>query len=236
MDISFFNIFYEELRLVTMIKLSINKEELLFSKLLDIAENIKSAVHELNSLYLDIFAGKHNEALSKSIKIKGIYERVGFIREDIVSMLFGEAFLPDFKESMLMLTQSLYETIKAVKDAGRAITSRKVDNNLCKSLENNFIQYLSLVQEASEKLVLMISYLPKDINEAIKIGKEIQLIERNGDDIKDMMIQKIYEIEKNSDIISILQMKDIITFIDDILDNMEESTLSVETLYATLKS
>lgn len=219
-----------------MIKLSVNKEELLFSKLFDISENIKMAINDLNSLYLDIFSGKHGEALSKAIKIKGIYERVGFAREDIVNMLFGEAFLPDFKESMLMLTQSLYDTMKAVKDAGRAITSRKIDNNLCANLENNFIQYLALIREASEKLVLMISYLPKDIRESIKIGKEIQLIERNGDDIKDMMIQKIYEIEKNSDIISVLQMKDIITFLDDILDNMEESTLSVETLYATLKS
>lgn len=219
-----------------MIRLTINKEELLFSKLLDIAENIKNAINELNVLYQDVFSQKYTDAISRAIKIKGIYERVGFAREEIVNMLFGEAFLPDFKESMLMLTQSLYETMKAVKDAGRAITSRKIDTNLCKNLETNFVQYLALIQDAAEKLVLMISYLPKDIKEAISIGKEIQLIERNGDDLKDMMIQKTYEIEKNSDIISILQMKDVITFLDDILDYMEEAKLSVETLYATLKA
>ncbi|AWR96405.1 DUF47 family protein [Acidianus sulfidivorans JP7] len=219
-----------------MIKFSVNKEKLLFSKLTDISENIKSAVVELNSLYSDIFSGKYNEAISKAIKIKGIYERIGLSREDIVNMLFGEAFLPDFKQSMLMLTQSLYDTMKAIKDAARSITSRKVDNNLCKNLENQFTEYLSLIEDASEKLVLMVSSLSSDIKESLKIGKEIQLIERNGDDIKDMMIQKVYETEKDSDIISLLQMKDIITFLDDILDSMEEATLSVETLYATLKS
>ncbi|ARM74886.1 DUF47 domain-containing protein [Acidianus manzaensis] len=219
-----------------MIKFSVNKEELLFSKLVDISENIKMSVVELNSLYSNIFGGKYPDAVAKSIKIKGIYERIGLSREDIVNMLFGEAFLPDFKESMLMLTQALYDTMKAIKDAARAITSRKIDSNLCKNLENNFIEYLSLIQEASEKLVSMISSLSKDIKESLKIGKEIQLIERNGDDIKDMMIQKVYEVEKDSDIISLLQMKDIVTFLDDILDNMEEATLSVETLYATLKS
>lgn len=219
-----------------MLKFSINKEELLFSKLLEIAENIKDSTSLLNSLYLDIFNTNYQNATAKMVKIKGIYERIALIREDIISMLYGEAFLPDFKESMLTLTQSLYEIMKSIKDAGRAITSRKPDEKLCATLQSNFVSYLSLIQDGAEKLVLMISLLKKDIKEAIRIGKEIQLIERNGDDIKDLMIQRLYENEKESDIISILQLKDVITFLDDILDGMEDSTLSVETLYATLKS
>lgn len=219
-----------------MLKFSINKEELLFSKLLEIAENIKDSTSLLNSLYLDIFNTNYQNATAKMVKIKGIYERIALIREDIISMLYGEAFLPDFKESMLTLTQSLYEIMKSIKDAGRAITSRKPDEKLCATLQSNFVSYLSLIQDGAEKLVLMISLLKKDIKEAIRIGKEIQLIERNGDDIKDLMIQRLYENEKESDIISILQLKDVITFLDNILDGMEDSTLSVETLYATLKS
>ncbi len=219
-----------------MLKFSINKEELLFSKLLEIAENIKDSTSILNSIYLNIFKSNYNDATSSVVKIKGIYERIALIREDIISMLYGEAFLPDFKDSMLTLTQSLYEIMKSIKDAGRAITSRKPDERLCNALQTNFISYLSLIQDGSGKLVLMISLLKKDINQAIRIGKEIQLIERNGDDIKDLMIQRLYENEKESDIISILQIKDAITFLDDILDRMEDSTLSVETLYATLKS
>ncbi|MFP3162523.1 MAG: DUF47 family protein [Acidianus hospitalis] len=219
-----------------MLKFSINKEELLFSKLLEIAENIKDSTSLLNSLYLDIFNTNYPDATAKMVKIKGIYERIAMIREDIISMLYGEAFLPDFKESMLTLTQSLYEIMKSIKDAGRAITSRKPDEKLCTTLQSNFVSYLSLIQDGAEKLVLMISLLKRDIKEAIRIGKEIQLIERNGDEIKDLMIQRLYENEKESDIISILQLKDVITFLDDILDGMEDSTLSVETLYATLKS
>ncbi|BDC18037.1 DUF47 family protein [Acidianus sp. HS-5] len=219
-----------------MLKFSINKEELLFSKLLDIAENIKDSTSMLNSVYLDIFNSNYNDATTLVVKIKGVYERIGLIREDIISMLYGEAFLPDFKESMLTLTQSLYEVMKSIKDAGRAITSRKPDEKLCSTLQTNFISYLSLIQDGAEKLVLMISLLKNDIKEAIRVGKEIQVIERNGDDIKDLMIQRLYENEKESDIISVLQLKDAITFLDDILDGMEDSTLSVETLYATLKS
>ena len=75
-----------------------------------------------------------------------------------------------------------------------------------------------------------------DMKEAIRIGKEIQLLERNGDDIKDVLIQKLYDSEGIADVISVLQFKDVIIFMDDILDYMEEATLSIETLYATLKA
>jgi len=219
-----------------MIKLTLNKEQLLFSKVLQIAESIKDASNRLTSLYINIFKQNYDASTMEMVKIKGIYEKIALVREDIVSMLYGEAFLPDFKESMMMLTQSLYETMKAIKDSGRAISSRKPDEKLCKILQENLLSYLSTISEASEKLVEMISLLQKDIGEAVKVGKEIQLLERNGDDIKDGLIQRLYESEKDSDIISILQLKDVIIFLDDILDNMEETSLSIETLYATLKS
>jgi uncharacterized protein Yka (UPF0111/DUF47 family) len=219
-----------------MIKLTLNKEQILFSKVLQIAENIKDSSNRLTSLYVNIFRQNYDASTMEMVKIKGIYEKIALIREDIVSMLYGEAFLPDFKESMMMLTQSLYETMKAIKDSGRAISSRKPDEKLCKILQENLLSYLSTISEASEKLVTMISLLQKDLGEAVKVGKEIQLLERNGDDIKDALIQRLYESERDSDIISILQLKDVIIFLDDILDNMEETSLSIETLYATLKS
>jgi len=219
-----------------MIKLTLNKEQLLFSKVLQITESIKDASNRLTSLYINIFRQNYDASTIEMVKIKGVYEKIALVREDIVSMLYGEAFLPDFKESMMMLTQSLYETMKAIKDSGRAISSRKPDEKLCKILQENLLSYLSTISEASEKLVTMISLLQKDIGEAVKVGKEIQLLERNGDEIKDSLIQRLYESEKDSDIISILQLKDVIIFLDDILDNMEETSLSIETLYATLKS
>ncbi|MEM4076258.1 MAG: DUF47 domain-containing protein, partial [Metallosphaera sp.] len=54
--------------------------------------------------------------------------------------------------------------------------------------------------------------------------------------VKDMLIQRLYDSESVADVISVLQIKDVIIFMDDILDYMEEATLSIETLYATLKA
>lgn len=219
-----------------MLKFSINKEEVIFSKTFEIAKSIDESILKLQDLVKKVLEGDRGSLSADLVKIKAIYERVAMTREEVVSLLYGEAFLPDFKESMMMLNQALYNAIKAVKDSARAISSRRPDGELLKALGEGLQTYLSTILEAGEKLVTMVSLMKSDMREAIRVGKEIQLLERNGDDIKDVLIEKLYEAEKSTDIISLLQLKDVVIFMDDILDYMEEASLSIETLYATLKA
>lgn len=219
-----------------MLKLRINKEEELFEKLVKIGEDIRGACNELKKLFQGVLTNNDDQVSSSMIRIKSLTERIAMTREESLSLIYGEAFLPDFKEAMVMLTQSLYHIATSVKDAGRAVSSRKPSEKCVISLRESLTSYLATIDEASEKLVLMLSLLSKDINEALKVGKEIQMLERSGDEMKDNLITKLYEMEKDVDLITILQMRDVVFFLDDILDNMEESTLSIEVLYATLKS
>lgn len=221
---------------MSVLKFSINKEEIIFTKSMEIARSINESVLKLRDLMEKVLKGDVGSLTADLVKIKAIYERVAMTREEVVSLLYGEAFLPDFKESMMMLNQALYNTIKAVKDSARALSSRKPDGELLKTLSAGLQTYISTILEAGEKLVTMVSLMKTDMREAIKVGKEIQLLERNGDDIKDVLMGKLYESEKSTDIISLLQLKDVVIFMDDILDYMEEASLSIETLYATLKA
>lgn len=213
-----------------------NKEGQIYSNLMKMSSMIREAVTTLQDEFSAIRRGDRDPIASEMIRIKGYHERIAMLREEILSTLYGEAFLPDFKETIVMLTQSLYNTVKAVKDASRAMSSRTPNERCIISLSEGLLTYLSLVNEASKKTSDLISAIQVDMEEAIKVGKEIQAMERQGDEIKDTLLQRLYDMEKEVDIISILQMKDIILFIDEILDSMEEATLSVELLYATMKA
>ncbi|BBG24294.1 DUF47 domain-containing protein [Sulfuracidifex tepidarius] len=213
-----------------------NKESQIYSNLMKMSSMITEGVVALQDEFSSIRRDNKDPIATDVIKIKGYHERIAMLREEILSTLYGEAFLPDFKETIVMLTQSLYSTIKAVKDASRAMSSRTPNEKCIVSLSEGLITYLSLVVEASRRTSDLISAIQIDMEEAIKVGKEIQAMERQGDEIKDSLLQRLYDMEKELDIISILQMKDIILFIDEILDNMEEATLSVELLYATMKA
>ncbi len=213
-----------------------NKEGQIYSSLMKMSSMITEGVITLQDEFVAIRNEKRDPIATDVIKIKGYHERIAMFREEVLSTLYGEAFLPDFKETIVMLTQSLYNTIKAVKDASRAMSSRTPNEKCLISLSEGLMTYLSLVVEASRKTSGLISAIQVDMEEAIKVGKEIQAMERQGDEIKDSLLQRLYDMEKELDIISILQMKDTILFIDEILDNMEEATLSVELLYATMKA
>ncbi|AAK42599.1 protein of unknown function DUF47 [Sulfolobus islandicus Y.G.57.14] len=220
-----------------MFKLRLNnKEEEVFERISFTAELIGEAVKILQNEVNHVRKGENDQIPADLIKIKSIHERAGMLREEILSTLYGEAFLPDFKESMVMLTQALFNTLSSVKDAARALGSRKVDLKCVTILSDMLITYLALVNEASLKIHELTRHLGSDVEVSLKLSREIQAMEREGDDIKDTLLQRLYEIEKEIDIISILQMKDVIIFIDDILDSLEDATLSVEVFYATLKS
>ncbi|WP_338604594.1 DUF47 domain-containing protein [Sulfolobus tengchongensis] len=213
-----------------------NKEEEVFERLTYTTELIGEAVKILQSEMEYVRRGSYDQIPTHLIKIKSLHEKAEIIREEILSTLYGEAFLPDFKESMVMLTQALFNTLSSVKDAARALGSRKIDPKCMNVLAEMLNTYLALVNEATVKIHELSRYLSSDMEAALKIGREIQAMEREGDDIKDALLQRLYEIEKEVDIISILQMKDIILFIDDILDSLEDATLSIEVFYATLKA
>jgi len=219
-----------------MIKFKLNKEEELFIKLVKIGEDLKVACGSLRQLFVGVLNNEEDTVNSNIVKIKTVTERIAMSREETLSIIYGGAFLPDFKEAMVMLTQALYQTSAAIKDAARAVSSRKPAEKCLINLRESILSYLSTIDEASVRLEDMLSKLSNDINEALKVGKEIQMLERSGDELKDMLISRLYSMEKDIDLITILQMRDVIFFLDDILDFMEDATLSIEVLYATLKS
>lgn len=213
-----------------------SKEEEVFSKIGAMSDTISEMVGNLQTLYSAVRKGDRDATIGISVKIKTLYERIGMQREEVMSLLFGEAFLPDFKESMVMLTQAVYNVAKAIKDTSRAYTTRKVSDKCIIGLGEQIEAYLSIVEEGANKLRYSIGLLKNNIKESIRIGREIQMLERSGDEVKESMLFKLYEMENQIDVVSLLQFKDIIIFTDDILDFMEEATMSIEILYSTLKS
>jgi len=136
---------------------------------------------------------------------------------------------------MLNLTRALNDVMKALKDSARSLMIRRVNPAMLMKIREQTLSYLAVITEASARLVLMISYLSTNVEEAIRISKEIQGLERQGDEIKDAILMAVYG-QEAMDSISVMQLRDFILFLDNILDGMEEASLHVEMFYITMKS
>ncbi len=218
-----------------MIKLKQSKEQVVFDKLTSISADIRDSIELLRTFFKEYLNGNDDQTHLIFTRIKSISDRAAAIREEIVSLLYGEPFLPDFKETMLNLTRALNDVIKALKDSARSLMIRRVNPAMLMKIREQTLSYLAVITEASARLVLMISYLSTNVEEAIRISKEIQGLERQGDEIKDAILMAVYG-QEAMDSISVIQLRDFILFLDNILDGMEEASLHVETFYITMKS
>ena len=218
-----------------MIKLKQSKEQVVFDKLTSISADIRDSIELLRTFFKEYLNGNDDQTHLIFTRIKSISDRAAAIREEIVSLLYGEPFLPDFKETMLNLTRALNDVIKALKDSARSLMIRRANPAMLMKIREQTLSYLAVITEASARLVLMISYLSTNVEEAIRISKEIQGLERQGDEIKDAILMAVYG-QEAMDSISVMQLRDFILFLDNILDGMEEASLHVETFYITMKS
>jgi len=220
---------------MNLIKLKQSKEQVVFDKLTSISADIRDSIELLRTFFKEYLNGNDDQTHLIFTRIKSISDRAAAIREEIVSLLYGEPFLPDFKETMLNLTRALNDVIKALKDSARSLMIRRVNPAMLMKIREQTLSYLAVITEASARLVLMISYLSTNVEEAIRISKEIQGLERQGDEIKDAILMAVYG-QEAMDSISVIQLRDFILFLDNILDGMEEASLHVETFYITMKS
>jgi len=220
---------------MNLIKLKQSKEQVVFDKLTSISADIRDSIELLRTFFKEYLNGNDDQTHLIFTRIKSISDRAAATREEIVSLLYGEPFLPDFKETMLNLTRALNDVMKALKDSARSLMIRRVNPAMLMKIREQTLSYLAVITEASARLVLMISYLSTNVEEAIRISKEIQGLERQGDEIKDAILMAVYG-QEAMDSISVMQLRDFILFLDNILDGMEEASLHVEMFYITMKS
>jgi len=220
---------------MNLIKLKQSKEQVVFDKLTSISADIRESIELLRTFFKEYLNGNDDQTHLIFTRIKSISDRAATTREEIVSLLYGEPFLPDFKETMLNLTRALNDVMKALKDSARSLMIRRINPAMLMKIREQTLSYLAVITEASARLVLMISYLSTNVDEAIRISKEIQGLERQGDEIKDAILRAVYG-QEAMDSISVMQLRDFILFLDNILDGMEEASLHVEMFYITMKS
>lgn len=94
-----------------VLKIRINREQEVFDKLIKIGEDLKTTAEALRQLINALLVKDDDMKNSSLIKIKSLNEKISMTREELLSVIYSEAFLPDFKEAIVMLTQDLYRAV-----------------------------------------------------------------------------------------------------------------------------
>ncbi|MGB9728385.1 MAG: DUF47 domain-containing protein [Thermoprotei archaeon] len=198
---------------------------------------VRDSIFLLEDLFQKLKNGDWGYAIEKSLEIAREEHKTDVKREEIATKIFKEAYMPDFREAILMLIEKIDEVIDSIKDTSRIITQRKFDEKILNVLEPEFTAYVKLCVKAVETMYFSISKLIINIDESIKLINEIKSLEVQVDEMKMLLIKRIYNIdEKTISILTLLQIKDVILFMDNIVDNAEDVGDVLQFLYFTIKS
>ncbi|MGC9164240.1 MAG: DUF47 domain-containing protein [Thermoprotei archaeon] len=198
---------------------------------------VRDSIFLLEDLFQKLKNGDWGYAIEKSLEIAREEHKTDVKREEIATKIFKEAYMPDFREAILMLIEKIDEVIDSIKDTSRIITQRKFDEKILNVLEPEFTAYVKLCVKAVETMYFSISKLIINIDESIKLINEIKSLEVQVDEMKMLLIKRIYNIdEKTISILTLLQIKDVILFMDNIVDNAEDVGDVLQLLYFTIKS
>ncbi len=199
---------------------------------------VRNSIFLLEDLLEKLKSGDWGYAIEKSLEIDREEHKTDVKREEIATKIFKEAYMPDFREAVLMLIEKIDEVMDSIKDTARIITQRKFDEKILLSvLEPEFTAYVKLCVKAIETMFMSVSKLTINIDEAIKFINDIKSLEVQVDEIKILLVKRLYNLdEKTHSILTILQIKDIILFIDNIVDNAEDVGDILQLLYFTMRS
>ncbi|MEM3832267.1 MAG: DUF47 family protein [Thermoprotei archaeon] len=198
---------------------------------------VRDSIFLLDDLFQKLKSGDWGYAIEKSLEIAREEHKTDVKREEIATKIFKEAYMPDFRETILMLTEKIDEVMDSIKDTSRIMTQRKFDEKILSILEPELSAYVKLCVKAIETMYFSVSKLIANIDESIKLIDEIKSLEVQVDEMKMLLMKRIYNMdEKVISVLTLLQIKDIILFMDNIVDNAEDVGDVLQLLYFAVKS
>jgi predicted phosphate transport protein (TIGR00153 family) len=215
-----------------------DREHDVLQMIIEQATIVRGSIFLLDDLFEKLKSGDWGSAVEKSLEIAREEHRTDVKREEIATKIFREAYMPDFREAVLMLIEKIDEVMDSIKDTARIVAQRRFNEKIILDvLEPEFTAYVKLCVKAVETMYMSISKLTININEALKFINDIKSLEVQVDEVKILLVKRLYNIdEKTHSILTILQIKDIILFLDNIVDNAEDVGDILQLLYFTMRS
>jgi len=131
------------------------------------------------------------------------------------------AFFSDLREDFIRLFESVDDIADAAKNSSRILARTKLDKfikRLYKEREISLNLFLEKIVKSVNILKEAISYLEKDVNDVIKKSIRVKELEEEADDIKWKLLEIMFSHKSQMDLLSLLELKELVLTLDEIAD------------------
>lgn len=165
-------------------------------------------------------------------------------RREFIALLTKGAFIPAFRGDLAWLAERLDRVADTAEGAMRALLLRESLIKELKSLsaknkrvaqwKEKFIAMAGVITQTAEMLSNSVKALERNVEEAIRIARNVDDLEHEVDLIEHEMVEELYEMEKLFRPLSVVQLAEIIRRTGNIADRAEDMSDSIAILGLTL--
>lgn len=156
--------------------------------------------------------------------------------QDATVKISEGAFLAGMREDFLQLMEKIDDMMDALKDAGRIMAQMKLDPRAFRCFyedpSRSVDVYIQKIGQSVDALVQSLQLLESDINKGLKQALAIEAFEEEADTIKLHLINSLFANKDNIDVLTLLQLRDFILWLDNVADASEDASNIIVTLVA----
>ncbi len=179
------------------------------------------ASEKLQTLVSEIAADNWQHARDIYLEIDRVESTADEVHKDIVEELSTGVFFSGLGVDLMNLAEKIDGVADSAKDAARILIYRKINGKEISPILELLLNYLITLTKAAVSLKIAIEALKHDRKEIMKRAMETEQYEEAADEIKNELMEQVYELQLP--VLSILQLKDFIITADNIGDNSEDA-------------
>jgi len=146
--------------------------------------------------------------------------------QSLVTICDG-AFFSGLRVDFIKLFESIDDIADFAKDSSQILARSKLDKALkknCKDGEVSFHLFLDKIVKSVEVLKEAVYDLGSDATDVIKKSIEVKELEEEADDIKWKLLKIIFSHKSEMDLLTLLELKDLVLTLDEIADAAARSS------------
>ncbi len=192
------------------------------------AKTVLETIEALGDVLRNAIGGNWEAVKKSASKVSDKETEADEFRRKIDLHIFKGAFAPPIREALRELDERLDEVADAAKETSRIVSQRKLEPFALKvvqepSVGKPLMDLYERIVECTKYLVESIEHLGTDLEASINAARETERCEEEVDDMKLQLIEEIFKNERLLDPLSLLQLKDIVTSLDNIADYAESA-------------
>uniref|UniRef100_A0A832INB0 DUF47 domain-containing protein n=1 Tax=Fervidobacterium pennivorans TaxID=93466 RepID=A0A832INB0_FERPE len=206
------------------------KEKEVIERLIALSQKTVEASVTLKDFLICYFEKRCGEAQSYFQSIKRIEHEADELRRRIISEVYKGLFLPDMREVIHSLTESVDKIVNKCESVSKIIDYQHP--NIPDELKEKMIRQLECAVKAAESFVKAVEKLFDNLSEVQHYVIEVERFEHDEDVLEEESLRAIFG--KDMPLAEKMQLKELVINIGDIVDRTEDASDILEVLLLKL--